>query len=165
MWELLEDACTILDFKLAVFNSGGHVDPIYTTALTEMMQLTDKMKQLKQVITVLDDLVAYFSVRLPNPSRCPSLATVRKEAANKKAEARKIVGIVREKGSYSKHSQLQAQEIKKHDELLKEKFKPRDGPFLQSLSKALTALDVLKQAYQGGTFVGNHVHKLLKVLP
>ena len=47
--------------------------------------------------------------------------------------------------------------------ILKEKFKPRDGPFFQALSKALDVLYVKRQAYQGGTFVGNHVHKLLKV--
>ncbi len=32
----------------------------------------------------------------------------------------------------------------------------------QSLSRALDVLNVQRQAYQGGTFVGNHVNKLLK---
>lgn len=44
-----------------------------------------------------------------------------------------------------------------------EKFKPKDGPFFQTLDKSLKELNVERQAYQGGTFVGNHVHKLLKV--
>lgn len=92
----MEDACTNLDFQLAVFNSGGPVDAIYTTALTEMMKLNEKLKQLKQVITVLDDLVTYFSVRLPNPSQSSSLATVRQEAAKKKAEVRNIVSTMYE---------------------------------------------------------------------
>ena len=43
------------------------------------------------------------------------------------------------------------------------KYKERDGPFSRSLEVALTSLHVQRQAYQGGTFVGNHVHKLLKV--
>ena len=38
--------------------------------------------------------------------------------------------------------------------------KPKDGPFLQSLEKSLQQLHVQRQAYHGGTFVGNHVHKL-----
>ena len=42
-------------------------------------------------------------------------------------------------------------------------FKPSDGPYFQSLSRTLTSLNVERQAYQGGTFVGNHVNKLLKV--
>ncbi len=33
-----------------------------------------------------------------------------------------------------------------------------------SLDKSLQFLNVKRQAYQGGTFVGNHVHKLLQVL-
>lgn len=43
-------------------------------------------------------------------------------------------------------------------------FNPKEGPFYKCLSIALAELNVDKQAYHGGTFVGNHVHKLLKVL-
>ena len=39
----------------------------------------------------------------------------------------------------------------------------KDGPFFKELEKCLQDLSVQWQAYQGGTFVGNHVHKLLKV--
>ena len=38
------------------------------------------------------------------------------------------------------------------------------APSFQSLEKALTVLYVERQAYHGGTFVGNHVNKLVKVL-
>ena len=48
--------------------------------------------------------------------------------------------------------------------MLAEKFRHKDGPFFQSLDCALATLHVERQAYHGGTFVGNHVHKLLKVL-
>ena len=37
------------------------------------------------------------------------------------------------------------------------------GPFFLSHSKSRDNLNVEQQAYQGGTYVGNHVHKLLKV--
>ena len=43
------------------------------------------------------------------------------------------------------------------------KFSLKEGPFILGLESALQELDVHRQAYQGGTFVGNHVHKLLKV--
>jgi hypothetical protein len=46
---------------------------------------------------------------------------------------------------------------------IKKKFNPKDGPFYNCLSTALDKLNVQRQAYQGGTFVGNHVNKLLKV--
>ena len=43
------------------------------------------------------------------------------------------------------------------------KVKVADGSFFQSLDKALCSLRCERQKYEGGTFVGNHVHKLLKV--
>ena len=44
------------------------------------------------------------------------------------------------------------------------KFEPKHGPFFQCLSRSLVELNIDRQAYHGGTFVGNHVNKLLKVL-
>ena len=46
---------------------------------------------------------------------------------------------------------------------MSEKFKHNDGPFYRSLEATLSHLHVERQAYHGGTFVGNHVHKLLQV--
>ena len=43
------------------------------------------------------------------------------------------------------------------------KFNLKEGPFFLGLEAALQEMDVHRQAYQGGTFVGNHVHKLIKV--
>ena len=48
--------------------------------------------------------------------------------------------------------------------IISKKFEPKDGPFYQCLSAALIKLNIDKQAYHGGTFVGNHVNKLLKIL-
>lgn len=61
------------------------------------------------------------------------------------------------------HVLLQSTELSTLDEKLKKKFSPKDGPFYRSLDKSLSALNVQRQAYQGGTFIGNHVHKLLQV--
>ena len=46
---------------------------------------------------------------------------------------------------------------------LNKKFKPVDGPFFMSLDNTLAQLHFQRQAYHGGTFVGNHVHKLVQV--
>ena len=43
------------------------------------------------------------------------------------------------------------------------KFDRMDGPFFKSLDQSLAKLNVERQAYHGGTFVGNHVHKLVQV--
>ena len=39
-----------------------------------------------------------------------------------------------------------------------------DGVFVRALDKALSSFNVERQAYYGGTFIGNHVHKCLEVL-
>jgi len=44
-----------------------------------------------------------------------------------------------------------------------EEIFPRRWAFFSSLDKSLQDLDAQKQMYQGGTFTGNHVHKLLQV--
>lgn len=60
-------------------------------------------------------------------------------------------------------------ELSKLETTLKRKFTDMnssisDGPFFATLEESLKACKVKRQAYQGGTFVGNHVHKLLKVI-
>ena len=44
-------------------------------------------------------------------------------------------------------------------------FVARDGPFVQTVEDALQNCGVQRQAYHGGSFVGNHVHACLKVGP
>ena len=42
-------------------------------------------------------------------------------------------------------------------------FNKEDGPFVRALDRALSSFNVERQAYYSGTFVGNHVHRTLKV--
>ena len=44
-------------------------------------------------------------------------------------------------------------------------FVARDGPFVHAVEDALQNCGVQRQAYHGGSFVGNHVHACLKVGP
>ena len=46
---------------------------------------------------------------------------------------------------------------------LKRDFNATTGEFFSSLDSTLQYLNVKRQAYHGGTFVGNYIHKLLKV--
>ena len=50
------------------------------------------------------------------------------------------------------------------ERVVKSKFDMKEGPFIKGLEKTLQDLHVHRQAYQGGTFGGNHLHKLLKVI-
>jgi len=42
-------------------------------------------------------------------------------------------------------------------------FEMNEGPFVHSLDKVLASMNVHRQAYFGGTFIGHHVYKCLKV--
>lgn len=42
-----------------------------------------------------------------------------------------------------------------------EGFPLEDGPFVRALDAALDSMHIQRQAYYGGTFIGNHAHKCL----
>lgn len=46
---------------------------------------------------------------------------------------------------------------------VKKGFSATDGPFVKELDSALQSIGVHRQQYFGGAFIGNHVHKALKV--
>lgn len=43
-------------------------------------------------------------------------------------------------------------------------IKKSEGPCVKKLDETLNKLNVQRQAYHGKSFVGNHVHKMLKVI-
>ena len=42
-------------------------------------------------------------------------------------------------------------------------FEREEGIFVSALDKALKSFHVERQAYHGGSFIGNHIHRALKV--
>ena len=57
---------------------------------------------------------------------------------------------------------MQEEEIKVLEDTLEKGFH-KEGPFVKGLDRALASFNVQRQAYYSGTFVGNHVHRTLKV--
>ena len=58
---------------------------------------------------------------------------------------------------------FQDSDIRKEEAVVRKGFTNEEGPFINSLDKALSSFNVERKAYFGGTFLGNHVHKSLKV--
>ena len=58
---------------------------------------------------------------------------------------------------------IQEKELTQINKVCRKEFVKSQGPFVKSLDKALESFNVHRQAYYGGTFVGNHVHASLKV--
>ncbi len=48
-------------------------------------------------------------------------------------------------------------------ELAALRFEKVEGPFMRGLDTALASFNVARQTYYSGTFIGNHVHRTLKV--
>ena len=56
------------------------------------------------------------------------------------------------------------QEVTKCTATVKKEFSVKEGPFVKELDSALQCIGVHHQQYFGAAFIGNHVHKALKVL-
>ncbi len=63
----------------------------------------------------------------------------------------------------SRTVQRRSSELRRQRERIAKGFKLYDGPFVKELATALASFNVRRQAYYSGTFVGNHVHRTLKV--
>ena len=59
---------------------------------------------------------------------------------------------------------LQAQQLAHLVKQMHQGFTAEDGVFVKSLDSTLKSFSVDRQAYYGGAFIGNHVHKCLKEL-
>lgn len=72
LWELLEGACTELDLLLAKHTSTGGIGNSfdeYVASLKKREQLQASLHTAEQWVTMLDQLVTYFSLYVPNASQ------------------------------------------------------------------------------------------------
>ena len=117
---------------------------------------------------VLDEMITYSTITIPNAQTSSHLTMLRKEAEEAHKTLKKMVS-----GQTNKLPPLQivikqSTDLSHFKDALKKKLtevssSQSDGPFYSTLESSLQELDVRRQAYQGGTFVGNHIHKLIKV--
>ena len=57
----------------------------------------------------------------------------------------------------------QEKEIEQQKTKMTKGFEKEDGIFVKCLDQALATFNVERQAYHGGSFIGNHIHRALKV--
>ena len=53
--------------------------------------------------------------------------------------------------------------VNKKEAIINKGFDKEDGVFVRALDAALASFNVERQAYHGGSFIGNHIHRTLKV--
>jgi len=164
IWTLLEEGCTELDLKLAESSSGSDFGGSkFREALARKSLLLSELDRQKTYTTLLDQMTTYLCLTLPDAQTSSFLQELKKEAEtahNILSDKVQVVIIYR---SFYLFLCSQSKELSKLDTEIRKKFEPGDGPFFSTLEKSLQHLNVKRQAYQGGTFIGNHVHKLLKV--
>ena len=61
------------------------------------------------------------------------------------------------------YNETQQEEVVNTIKVTNKEFAIHDGPFVKGLDNTLQSFRVHRQQYFGGTFVGNHIHKALKV--
>ncbi|KAL5466669.1 hypothetical protein EMCRGX_G030813 [Ephydatia muelleri] len=146
LFELFEDFCHSLDLELAFYHT--EVDPsrysLYSQELQRLHQYKVELQEAKQSESVLQQLATYMAVLIGESN--PLTADLLHQSAN----TSKIV------------KQLETK-IAASTAVVTREIPLNEGPFVKELDMALQSIGVHRQQYFGGNFVGNHVHKTLKL--
>ena len=97
MWMLLEDACTELDVRMAEENHseggvGTNTFVQYSATLQQRSCLKAQLESQLAHVTVLEQLVTYLMLNLPNPESSEPLLSARREASLARSRAEKTDG-------------------------------------------------------------------------
>ncbi len=168
LFTLLEDDCHKLDMEMAELTSPQSGDRPSYTNYTKVIQterdLLDELDCMKGQLKWLEQTLTLTTLNSSNPSTDPQVHTLVTLIKEKKKRICDIVGprntkiiIIVIVHVFQKRAELSS---------ISQKTLPRkDGPFVRCLDDALASFNVHRQAYHSGSFVGNHIHRALKVWP
>lgn len=150
---LLEEDCHKLDMTMHIDGgSGGPSFDKYSAIMEEQRKLKDQVHSLKADLDVSQQLLTQALTTTGMVSGVSVSCTTSPLLLQ-------IVSAIQT--TRGKIQDLQS-EINKL-EATKNKFHTEEGPFAKALDDALASFNVQRQAYYSGSFVGNHVHRALKV--
>ncbi|KAL5479228.1 hypothetical protein EMCRGX_G022724 [Ephydatia muelleri] len=75
----------------------------------------------------------------------------------------RAVNLLKQTADKKKHVKALETQVRKCRAAVKKGFNEKEGPFVKRLDSALQEIGVQRQQYFGGAFIGNHVHKALKL--
>ncbi|KAL5517703.1 hypothetical protein EMCRGX_G003305 [Ephydatia muelleri] len=75
----------------------------------------------------------------------------------------RAVNLLKQAADKKKHVKALETQVRKCRAAVKKGFNEKEGPFVKRLDSALQEIGVQRQQYFGGAFIGNHVHKALKL--
>ncbi|KAL5496438.1 hypothetical protein EMCRGX_G012721 [Ephydatia muelleri] len=148
LYSLLEEECHMLDLKLALqlstdaeLTTASYEE--YATAVRELTAYKEQLEVLQQEHCSLKDLFNYSAIIVGESS--PLLSS-----------------LIEEDEKYSSKIAKLEQTISDVHKKLNKGFAVSEGPFVKGVETALQSLNVQRQQYHGGAFVGNHVNKMLQ---
>ena len=172
LFDLLEEEFHKLDCHNASTCEDEQTGPTsFDSHVNETLQicyLEREQTQLTQQVTWLEQTAACMSLTTSSSTDGSGpLQIVRDEVVKTRAQLREIVStlIMQPCNWLSKPhvSYLQEQRLSQHQQAAVKTFHVQEGPFVRSLDNALASFHVEHQAYHGGSFIGNHVHRCQKV--
>eukprot|EP00731_Ephydatia_muelleri_P002119 Em0001g2119a len=144
IYQLADDSYTNLHIALERYKEQLEHLQGMTWRVQKLHQYKVELQEAKHSETVLQQLATYMAVLIGESN--PLTADLLHQSAN----TCKIV------------KQLETK-IATSTAVVTREFPLNEGPFVKELDMALQSIGVHWQQYFGGTFVGNHVHKTLKL--
>ncbi len=128
----------------------------YSTALRALEGLRERKDNLEDKAGMIDQLASYLTLNVPNPGTDPNVQLTLQAAAACRDQITELVSTL----VPSIHVSIQRSwEFPRRSRRVSQE----QGRFVKGLDDPLKGFRVYRQAYDGGTFVGNHVRKTVKL--
>ena len=172
LYNLLADACHELDVLVAEQNAGegraGMSFSQYQEAFRKRTELQKKIDYCQAVIS--NQMLPYLTLNMPDTStnhpvvvRCrESVEEYHQQMVQHIYTCTCIIYLHAQNCMLITYVYMYTQKkVDKLTKIIDKKFLIRNGPFYSALEGSIAELGVhvQRQAYQGGAFVGNHVHR------
>ncbi|KAL5500209.1 hypothetical protein EMCRGX_G011728 [Ephydatia muelleri] len=148
LFHLLEAACHQLDLELAlhITDFTGPLSSFskYSQELQNLSFLQAELEKAQQSHEELQNMATYMA--LVNGEKSPLAVNLVKQSAAKMKSVKALKA-----------------KVAKGIATVQKGFSEKEGPFVKQLDSALQLIGVQRQQYFGGAFVGNQVHKALKL--
>eukprot|EP00731_Ephydatia_muelleri_P032590 Em0024g134a len=166
MFNLLEAVCCNLDLELALHATDVDSSSFskYSLELQNLPLLQAELEEAQQAQENFQQMATYV-VLVGGAERNPRAVNLLKQAADKKKHVKALVSLneYSSKGIQKIFIHRIGTQVRKYRAAVKKGFNEKEGPFVKRLDSALQEIGVQHQQYFGGAFIGNHVHKALKV--
>ena len=131
--------------------------------MQKVQQITEDTQHLQAQLKDVTQLVSYLTLHLTEDSAAGLMTGLYQRLVDIRQSIADLVSKYKSIKTDHCITFPQEKEKKKHEAVSRKGFPQEEGPFVRSLDTALKTFAVEQQAYYGGTFVGNHVHRTLKV--